>query len=56
VFCGSGSTLLACEQIGRKGRAMELDPKFCDRIIKRWETATKKKAKKMGLIYFIAPV
>jgi len=47
VFCGSGSSLIACEQLGRKGRAMELDPKFCDRIIKRWENLTKKTAKKL---------
>jgi DNA modification methylase len=36
IFGGSGSTLIACEQINRKCRMMELDPKFCDVIRKRW--------------------
>ena len=45
VFGGSGSTLIACEQLDRKCYMMELDPKYCDVIIKRWETLTGKKAK-----------
>lgn len=45
LFGGSGSTLIACEQLGRKCYMMELDPKYCDVIIKRWETLTGKKAK-----------
>lgn len=44
VFGGSGSTLMACEQLDRKCRMMELDPKYCDVIIKRWETLTGEKA------------
>jgi len=44
LFGGSGSTLMACEKIGRKARLMELDPKYCDVIIKRWEDFTGKKA------------
>lgn len=36
LFGGSGSTLLACEKLGRKARLMELDPKYCDVIIKRY--------------------
>ena len=44
TFSGSGTTLIACEQLGRKCRAMELDPKYCDVIIKRWETLTGEKA------------
>ena len=36
TFGGSGSTLIACEQLGRKCRTMELDPKYCDVIRKRW--------------------
>lgn len=44
-FGGSGSTLIACEQLDRKCYMMELDPKYCDVIIKRWETLTGKKAK-----------
>ena len=43
-FGGSGSTLIACEQLNRKCYMMELDPKYCDVIIKRWETLTGKKA------------
>lgn len=39
-FGGSGSTLIACEQLGRKARLMEIDPKYCDVIITRWETLT----------------
>lgn len=45
LFGGSGSTLIACEQLNRKCFMMELDPKYCDVIIKRWETLTGKKAK-----------
>ena len=44
VFGGSGSTLIACEKTGRKARLMELDPKYCDVIVKRWEDFTGKKA------------
>ena len=45
VFGGSGSTLMACEQLNRSCYTMELDEKYCDVIIKRWETLTGKKAK-----------
>lgn len=44
LFGGSGSTLIACEQLGRTCYMMELDPKYCDVIIKRWEKLTGKKA------------
>lgn len=44
LFGGSGSTLIACEQLNRKCYMMELEPKYCDVIIKRWETLTGKKA------------
>lgn len=44
LFGGSGSTLIACEQMGRTCYMMELDPKYCDVIIKRWETLTGEKA------------
>lgn len=47
VFGGSGSTLIACEQLKRKCYTMELDPKYCDVIIKRWETLTGKQAVKL---------
>jgi len=44
LFGGSGSTLIACEKISRNARIMELDPKYCDVIVKRWEDFTGKKA------------
>lgn len=44
LFGGSGSTLIGAEQTGRKAYVMELDPKYCDVIIKRWEDFTGKKA------------
>jgi DNA modification methylase len=44
LFGGSGSTLIACEKLNRKARVMELDPKYCDVIVKRWEQFTGKKA------------
>lgn len=44
MFGGSGSTLIACEQLGRKCYAMEISPKYCDVIIQRWENATGQKA------------
>ena len=44
-FGGSGSTLIACEQLGRKCYTMELDPKFVDVIVDRWEQFTGQKAK-----------
>lgn len=47
LFGGSGSTLIACEQLKRKCYTMELDPKYCDVIIKRWETLTGQKAVKI---------
>ena len=43
-FGGSGSTMIACEKTGRKARLMELDPIYCDVIVKRWENYTGKKA------------
>jgi DNA modification methylase len=44
LFGGSGSTLIAAEKIGRCARVMELDPKYCDVIVQRWEEFTGKKA------------
>lgn len=44
LFGGSGSTLIACEKTGRQARLMELDPKYVDVIIKRWQDFTGKRA------------
>ena len=44
LFGGSGTTMIACEQNGRKARLMELDPHYCDVIIQRWENLTGKEA------------
>jgi len=44
LFLGSGSTLIASEKTNRKCYGMELDPKYCDVIIKRWQDLTGKKA------------
>ena len=37
LFAGSGSTLIACEELGRRCFAVELDPRYCDVIRDRWE-------------------
>lgn len=44
LFGGSGSTMIAAEKLGRCARIMELDPKYCDVIVQRWEEFTGKKA------------
>lgn len=44
LFGGSGSTLIACEQLGRRCRMVELDPAYCDVIVRRWETFTGRRA------------
>jgi DNA modification methylase len=43
-FCGSGTTIIAAEQLGRKCYGMEISPNYCDVIVKRWENLTGKKA------------
>jgi DNA modification methylase len=48
LFGGSGSTLIACEQLNRKCRMMELDPHYCTVIIARWEKLTGQKAIKLN--------
>ena len=47
LFGGSGSTLIGCHKRGRIARIMELDPKYVDVIVKRWEMYTGEKAQKM---------
>jgi len=44
LFGGSGSTLIACEKTGRHSRLMELDPRYCDVIVKRWQDFTGQQA------------
>lgn len=44
LFAGSGTTVVACEQNGRNAYVMELDPRYCDVIVKRWENLTGEKA------------
>ncbi|MGB2073273.1 MAG: site-specific DNA-methyltransferase [Candidatus Puniceispirillaceae bacterium] len=44
LFGGSGSTLIACQKTGRSSRLMELDPKYCDVIVRRWQEFTGKEA------------
>lgn len=43
-FAGSGSTLFACEQTGRKCLSIEIEPEYCENIVMLWEKLTKKKA------------
>lgn len=50
VFGGSGTTLIAAEQKGRKARLMELDPHYCDVIVARWEKLTGKTAQKLSKV------
>lgn len=47
TFSGSGTTIVACEQLHRKARCMELDPHYCNVIIARWEKLTGQKAQKI---------
>jgi DNA modification methylase len=47
LFGGSGSTLIGCEQTGRNCFVMEIDPAYCDVIVKRWEEFTGKTAKRI---------
>jgi DNA modification methylase len=47
TFGGSGTTLIAAERIQRQARLVELDPRYCDVIIKRWENFTGNKAERV---------
>jgi DNA modification methylase len=47
LFAGSGSTLIAAEQTGRRAFLLEVDPLYCDVIIVRWQNFTGRKAKRL---------
>jgi len=49
LFGGSGSTLIGCEQTGRRAYLMEIDPLYCDVIVHRWEEFTGRKAQRVEL-------
>jgi DNA modification methylase len=55
LFGGSGSTLIAAEQTGRKSFLMELDPLYCDVIVQRWETFTGRKATRVPASPEVSP-
>jgi DNA modification methylase len=48
LFGGSGSTLIACERTHRVARLVELDPKYCDAIVRRWEDFTGRSAERVA--------
>jgi len=48
LFGGSGSTLIACEQTGRHAYLMEIDPLYCDVIVKRYENFSGKSARRIS--------
>lgn len=47
-FCGSGTTVVACEAMGRRAAVMELDPHYCDVILRRWEDMAGKVAERVA--------
>jgi DNA modification methylase len=54
LFGGSGSTLIGCEKTGRSARLMELDPKYCDVIVRRWQNFTGKADQSVAKLYRLA--
>jgi DNA modification methylase len=48
LFGGSGSTLIAAEQTGRRAFLLEIDPLYCDIIVQRWENFTGRKAQRQA--------
>ena len=47
-FCGSGTSIVAAEKLGKRAFALELDPAYCDVIVARWEALTGRKAERVG--------
>lgn len=47
IFAGSGSTLIAAQQLGRHCYAMELDPRYCDVIVERWRQLTSQEVRRI---------
>jgi len=56
LFAGSGSTLIGCEQTGRKCFTMELDGLYCDVVVKRWEDFTGQKAEREPAVAPVEPM
>ena len=48
IFCGSGSTILAAERVGRKAYGMELEPRYVDVALRRWQAFTRRDAVHAG--------
>jgi site-specific DNA-methyltransferase (adenine-specific) len=48
LFVGSGSTLIACERTGRRCAALELDPRYVDVVLARWERFSGQTAERIG--------
>lgn len=48
-FLGSGSTMIACERLGRRCFGLELDPRYCDVAVRRWEEYTGLKATRVSV-------
>ncbi len=47
-FLGSGTTVVACERLGRRAFGVEIDPRYVDVVVERWQEATGRKAKRAG--------
>ena len=47
IFAGSGTSLIAAQQLGRHCYALELDPRYCDVIVERWQQLTKQEARRI---------
>ena len=45
TFCGSGTTILAAERVGRHARALEIEPRFVDVAIRRWQAFSRRDAR-----------